>query len=192
MKKKSALWFWLFWLLIVGLVSGGCYSAYLAFSPSKVSLSQPSKNTAATFDINLNRDQVNALASSYLQDSGNGDFTFVANQNNVVLSGKLSILGQNIDAKMAMMPEATSDGNIVLKAQSISLGQISLPVNVAMGYIKQMYNGPSYVQFQPNQEKIIIDLNKATQNQNMRFKATKIDLNQGQFQFVGEVVNGKK
>lgn len=192
MKRKSALWFWLFWLLIVSLVAGGCYSAYLAFSPSKVSLSQPSQSTAATFDINLDRDQVNALASSYLQDSGNGDFTFVANQNNVVLSGKLSILGQSIDAKMAMMPEATSDGNIVLKAQSISLGQISLPVNVAMGYIKQMYNGPSYVQFQPNQEKIIIDLNKATQNQNMRFKATKIDLNQGQFQFVGEVVNGKK
>lgn len=190
MKKKSALWFWLFWALIVILIGGVTYTAVLVMQPTHVKRAA-SSSSDATFAVNLNREQLNALATSYLKDAGD-NFIFSVNQNDVTLAGKVKILGQSVDADMKMVPEATSDGNVVLKTQSISLGHISLPVNVAMGYIKQLYDGPSYVHIQPDQEQITIDLADVSKNKSLRFKATKLDMTQGQFQFLGEIKDAEK
>ncbi|CAK8053846.1 YpmS family protein [Eupransor demetentiae] len=190
MKKHSGLWFYLFWLLILAIFAGGLYTAYLAFAPTQTVANTTQVSDDTSFDINLNREQVNGLAATYLNDTGNGNFHFKVGEENVTASGAISILGQKINAVMTMTPEVTNDGNIVLKTKSISLGKIDLPTKVAMGYVKQMYDGPEYVQIQPDQEQITINMSKVSKNKRMKFKAKQIDLKDNQFKFIGVINNG--
>ncbi|MDF7626666.1 YpmS family protein [Leuconostocaceae bacterium ESL0723] len=192
MKKRSGLWFWLFWLLILAIIGGALTTAYLALKPSNPTITTTRFNPDTSFDLTLNRDQINGLAGSYLKDQGNGNLNFVVEPKDVKVTGQVKVLGQNLNSQMILDPETNSDGNIVLKAKSITLGQIDLPVKVAMGYIKAMYDGPSYVIFQPDQEQILIDMSKVGNKQGLSFKSTGIDMDKNQYKFVGEVTDAKK
>ena len=191
MKKHRSVWFWFFWLLIIAILSFGAYTAYLAMMPTRTNFSTttPSQNTK--IDLTLNRDQLNALAKTYLTDDSNGKYQVKVNSDNVVANTTVTIFGQKLDAQLTMDPKTTDDGNIILAVQKVELGRLDLPVNVAMGYIKAMYSGPKGVSIQPDQQQNALDLSKLTNKNGWTVRADQFDLKENRFAFTGVMQNAQ-
>ncbi|WP_312695740.1 DUF2140 family protein, partial [Leuconostoc pseudomesenteroides] len=76
-KKHRSIWFWLFWVLVAGLVLTSLWFFHQASGPVKyVDSKSKIAKSDATFDITLNKKQINALVAHYLNDSDNSGFTF--------------------------------------------------------------------------------------------------------------------
>ena len=127
-KKKKPIWFWLFWGLISILLVGGIWLFNEASGPVKIkdNVSKISKSDA-TFDVSLNKKQINALVAHYLNDTDNSGYTFKIGDD-VMMYGSAKLLGQKFNFGMALDAKLTPNGNIVMQAKSLAIGNLSLPI----------------------------------------------------------------
>ncbi|MBS9338227.1 YpmS family protein [Fructobacillus sp. M2-14] len=191
MKKRRSIWFFLFWLLIIAILAGGAYTAYLVMVPTRTNFVSQPKQSETTVDLSLNRDQLNALAKTYLTEQSNGQFDFKVNDDNVTASGTVKIYGQKLDTKLTMQPKVAEGGNVIMDVQKVELGKLDLPVDVAMGYVKQMYSGPKGVQIQPDQKQIALDLTQLTKKNSWSVRADELNLKDNKFNFTGVMKNAQ-
>lgn len=188
-KKHRSVWFWFFWLLVLAILAAGAYTAYLALMPTRANVSTVSNAQTTKIDLTLNRDQINALAKTYLTDETNGKYTVTVTDENVQAKTTVTIFGQKMDAKLTMDPQTTADGNVIMVVKKVELGKLDLPVNVAMGYIKSMYSGPKGVTIQPDQQQIFLDLNQLTKKNGWTVRADQLDVKENRFAFTGVMQN---
>ncbi|MBS9334723.1 YpmS family protein [Fructobacillus sp. M1-13] len=191
MKKRRSIWFWLFCLLILAILSAGVYTAYLALMPTRTSFSQTTSGDNTKIDLTLNRDQLNALSNTYLTNQSNGKYSVKVNEENVTAQTTVTVFNQKLDAKLTMVPKTTDGGNVIMEVQKVELGQLDLPVNVAMGYIKEMYTGPKGVTIQPDQKQIALDLSKLTKKNGWTLQADELNLKDNRFTFTGVMQNAQ-
>ncbi|MBS9335961.1 YpmS family protein [Fructobacillus papyrifericola] len=191
MKKHRSIWFWLFWLLVIAILSAGAYTTYLAMVPTRTAFSTTKNADNTKIDLTLNRDQLNALSKTYLTNESKGKYSLSVNADNVTAQTTVTIFGQKMDAKLTMDPQTTSDGNIVMAVKKVELGKLDLPVNVAMGYIKSMYSGPKGVTIQPDQQQISLDLAKLTKKNGWTLQADELNLKDNRFTFTGVMQNAQ-
>ncbi|MDF7637273.1 YpmS family protein [Leuconostocaceae bacterium ESL0958] len=188
MKKRSGFWFYLFWLLILALLAGGAYTAYLAYTPTRTNFSTVKQSdSSSSFDVSLDRDQVNDLLKTYFSEQDHNRYDVHVQQDNLEMATTVKILGQSMDAKITAEPKLADNGNVVLAVKEVSLGKMNLPTNVALGYIAKMYDGPKGVSFQPDQQQIALDMHKLTQKGQLSFTAKELNMKDGHFVFTGMV-----
>jgi uncharacterized protein YpmS len=191
-KKNRSIWFWLFWVLVAGLVLTSLWFFHQASGPVKyVDSKSKIAKSDATFDITLNKKQINALVAHYLNDSDNSGFTFdVSDQ--VMMYGSTKFLGQKFNFGMALDPQVTTNGNIILKAKSLAIGNLSLPVSTVMSFVRSSYDAPKYVTIMPKKKEIFVDMSQLPTTQGLTFRAKIIDMKADQFVFEGGLVDEKK
>ncbi|GAK30326.1 hypothetical protein WOSG25_021230 [Weissella oryzae SG25] len=141
----------------------------------------------AGFEVAMNRDELNGLVDEYLnQDSTlKKSLRFQMTDTGMMVYGTYQLLGQNIDFGMKMLPEVTKKGNVDLKAESVAVGQLPLPVKYVMGYLDKSIDLPKWITIDTNHQNLLIDLGKMPEVQGMHFKAEKIDPKAGKFVFRG-------
>ncbi|MGQ2286101.1 YpmS family protein [Leuconostoc suionicum] len=191
-KKKKPIWFWLFWGLIFILLVGGIWLFNDATGPVKIkdNVSKISKSDA-TFDVSLNKKQINALVAHYLNDTDNSGYTFKIGDD-VMMYGSAKLLGQKFNFGMALDAKLTPNGNIVMQAKSLAIGNLSLPIKTVMSYVRSSYDAPEYVTIVPKEKQIFIDMSKLPTTQGIKFKAKVINIKADQFVFQGGLANEKK
>ncbi len=191
-KKKKPIWFWLFWGLISILLVGGIWLFNEASGPVKIkdNVSKISKSDA-TFDVSLNKKQINALVAHYLNDTDNSGYTFKIGDD-VMMYGSAKLLGQKFNFGMALDAKLTPNGNIVMQAKSLAIGNLSLPIKTVMSYVRSSYDVPEYVTIVPKKKQIFIDMSKLPTTQGIKFKAKVINIKADQFVFQGGLANEKK
>lgn len=191
-KKKKPIWFWLFWGLISILLVGGIWLFNEASGPVKIkdNVSKISKSDA-TFDVSLNKKQINALVAHYLNDTDNSGYTFKIGDD-VMMYGSAKLLGQKFNFGMALDAKLTPNGNIVMQAKSLAIGNLSLPIKAVMSYVRSGYDAPEYVTIVPKKKQIFIDMSKLPTTQGIKFKAKVINIKADQFVFQGGLANEKK
>ncbi|GMA69141.1 hypothetical protein GCM10025879_03870 [Leuconostoc litchii] len=190
--KKLPIWFWLFWGLVLLLVIGSLYLFNDATGPVKIKDNVSKiKKSDATFDVTLNKKQINALAAHYLNDSNNSGYTFKIDDQ-VMMYGSTKFLGQKFNFGMALEPELTTNGNIILNAKSLAIGNLSLPIKTVMSYVRSSYDAPDYVTIVPKKKQIFIDMSKLPTTQGIRFKAKVVNMDSDEFIFQGGLSNEKK
>lgn len=191
-QRQTRVWFWAFWTVILLCLLGLGTTYYLATQTIQVQ-DEPAKIAPgdATFDVNLDTKQVNALVAYYLKDTHNQDYTFRVGDE-IMLYGQTKFLGDKFRFGLAMTPEVTKNGNVILTAKAMRVGNLPLPISAVMQYVKSSYHAPKFVTINPAKKQIVINMAQLKVAQGMSFRAKIIDLKAGQFVFEGGLENGKK
>lgn len=190
-KKRRPFngWKWLAIILIAIVIGTGAYvSTQVLSSPNEAASIEKSTSStpAATVPIEMNRQQLNAMASYYLADFQKGQslkYRFVVRQKAAYLLGTTKFLGQNVSFVITMQPSVIDDGNISLKATNLSVGTMSIPISFVINYINNNYKIPSWVKLSAKNKTINLYLNKLVGKHDVRYSVKKLDLANDQFIF---------
>lgn len=191
-KKQKSSWFWAFWALIGAILIGIFFLFHVAAQPVDMTDNKSKiANTDATFDVSLNKKQVNALVAYYLSDTNASGYTFRV-EGSIMMYGSAKFLGENFKFGMSLKPEITKNGNIILTAQKLAIGNLPLPIPTVMQYVKSSYNAPKFVKINPKKKQIYVDMTELPVTQGMSFRAKVIDMKADNFIFEGGLANGSK
>jgi len=191
-KKTKSSWFWAFWALVGVILVSLFFLFHAAAQPVGITDNKSKiANTDATFDVSLNKKQVNALVAYYLSDTNTSGYTFRV-EDSIMMYGSAKFLGENFKFGMALKPEVTKNGNIILTAQKLAIGNLPLPIPTVMQYLKSSYNAPKFVKINPNKKQIYVDMTELPVTQGMSFRAKVIDMKADNFIFEGGLANGRK
>lgn len=148
-----------------------------------------STEDSVSFTIKTNKKDVNKLIDYYIRKESSSDFEYnvYLDESEVVLIGKIPILGMIIDMKMTFKPTALKNGDLLLKQNQFSLGRFHLPVPVLLKIIEESYPFPEWITIQPNQQQIYVSLNQMKLKNDNRLKIQEFDLEKDQFEFIYEV-----
>lgn len=137
-----------------------------------------SNNNNVSFQVKSNKSDLNLLINQYLKkeaaDSPIGYQVHLRDE--VELYGTLPFFSQEIDMKLTFEPEALSNGDLVLKQKSISIGSLSLPVSYVLKFISENYKLPQGVEIQPNDKQIYIHMEQLKLKSDIKIKANKFNL----------------
>ncbi len=181
-------WKWVAIILIALVVGTGAYmgTQMLRSSDEATTLTKTSRSDAASVPIEMNRQQLNALASYYLADLQKGQdmkYRFVVREDAAYLLGITKVLGQNVSFVITMQPSVIDDGNISLKATKLSVGTMSIPISFVINYINNNYKIPSWVKLSAKTKTINLYLNKLVGKHDVRYSVDQVDLKNNQFKF---------
>lgn len=186
--KKRNYWKWAFWGLVLIILGSGIFIYGRVTAPTTVptEASAPAK-TASSFELSLNRQQVNALSSNYLDRLLKGNsikYRFVVGNQYATLIGTTKFLGAKVQFAINFIPERLASGNVLLRAKGLSVGRLNLPLKFVMGYIKKQYKLPNWVYVNQKKRTILLDLNKYSKQHALHYSAEKIDVKNGEFRFL--------
>lgn len=130
------------------------------------------------FDINMKKKQVNEVLNYFLKemmDKSGVDYSFNL-ENEALVDGTFSLLGHETHFYLYFEPYVLNDGNIQLKAKSLSVGSLSVPIPAMINYISSTTDLPDWVEIDAEKQVINLHLNKFTMENGMSIRAKKINL----------------
>ncbi|MGT2933019.1 YpmS family protein [Streptococcus catagoni] len=132
-----------------------------------------------------NRSQLNKTVASFLKDyqSEKISYKLYSSSSSIIFEGKYQLLGYEVPLYIYFQPIGLKDGSIQLQVSSFSAGTLPLPESEVLQYLKSSYQLPSFVEVQPKQSSIIINLRKIENNAGIYLSAKKIDLVNDQISF---------
>lgn len=142
------------------------------------------QSTAAVFTINTTKKEVNTLIDDYLKDLNKKtpiNYSFVL-EKQALLTGKFEVLGFPLTFYLYFDPYVMEDGNIQLRAKSLSIGSLGVPIKEVMKMIKRSYHLPSWITIQPEDQYILLHLDKLKLTGQLKLRAKTIDLVNDQLQ----------
>ncbi|MFC6171278.1 YpmS family protein [Loigolactobacillus jiayinensis] len=178
-KKPLNWWKWLFIALVAILLGSGAYLGAKLTTPAPTNTSSETViKRDPTFAVNLNKSQVNAVISyylnHYLKDSKiKYDFDL---DEQAILKGKFKLLGYPVPFSIYFDPYVKENGDVELKARRMEIGSLSVPIKTVMNYISHSYKFPKWVVLSSSNKTITLKLNEFKMKNGMQIKATRIDL----------------
>lgn len=183
-KRKIKLenpWKLAFFTLIGILVGTMCFLAFRMGEERETDNLARQTSIASgspAFQVQLTKSQANELINFYLNEfqEGSGvNYSFIL-ENQALLTGTFKILGHELKFYLYFEPYLLDNGEVELKAKSISIGTLSLPISELMNYVKNNFKLPGWVEVDASGEKIILHLNQIEIKNGISFKAEQIDL----------------
>ena len=182
-KKKRGMKPWLVVVLIILGIIIGLISIVL-FRIGSNREGEASKKTSvekrseATFQVQLTKKQTNELINYYLneyQKDSKVKYNFIV-ENQAMLQGTFPFLGHDLNFYLYFEPSVLKNGDVQLKAKSISIGTLSLPISELMKFVKLKFKLPEWVEVNSKEEQIIMHLSEFQLKGGMYIGADKIDL----------------
>lgn len=128
--------------------------------------------------IQMTKSQTNKLINYYLnefQSNSPVKYNFILDKQ-ALLNGKFKFLGADLNFYLYFDPYVTTNGEVQLKAKSLSIGSLPLPISELMNFIKKNFDLPLWVEVDSKKEMIILHLNQFKLENGMFFNVEKIDL----------------
>lgn len=170
-------------LFLVAVLIGGFLLLFTRLTQERENVSQIiAENVVREGDpvitINSNKEQVNRFVDFYLADlqkDTEQQYQFVL-KNEALLTGEFDLLGFPVSFYLYFDPFVMANGNIQLKAKSLSIGALGLPINQVLKMIQNNSEIPEWIDIQPKEEMIILRLDQFELKNGMFFRADKINL----------------
>lgn len=170
-------------LFLVAVLIGGFLLLFTRLTQERENVSQIiAENVVREGDpvitINSNKEQVNRFVDFYLADlqkDAEQQYQFVL-KNEALLTGEFDLLGFPVSFYLYFDPFVMANGNIQLKAKSLSIGALGLPINQVLKMIQNNSEIPEWIDIQPKEQMIILRLDQFELKNGMFFRADKINL----------------
>lgn len=170
-------------LFLVAVLIGGFLLLFTRLTQERENVSQIiAENVVREGDpvitINSNKEQVNRFVDFYLADlqkDAEQQYQFVL-KNEALLTGEFDLLGFPVSFYLYFDPFVMANGNIQLKAKSLSIGALGLPINQVLKMIQNNSEIPEWIDIQPKEEMIILRLDQFELKNGIFFRADKINL----------------
>lgn len=180
--KKINGWMVAFFVLLGVVVGSGIVVANRVLEPREVLTSNSAKlvehDGSPVVTIESTKQQVNELIAFYLQDYSEKsglDYTFTL-ENQALLNGQFKVLGMPVNFYLYFDPYVMENGNVQLKAKSLSIGTLGVPIKEVMKLVKRSYKLPSWIEIKPSEGTVLIRLDQFRMQNGLFIKAEKIDL----------------
>lgn len=180
--KKINGWMVAFFVLLGVVVGSGIVVANRVLEPREVLKSNSAKlverDGSPVVTIESTKQQVNELIAFYLQDYSEKsglDYTFTL-ENQALLNGQFKVLGMPVNFYLYFDPYVMENGNVQLKAKSLSIGTLGVPIKEVMKLVKRSYKLPSWIEIKPSEGTVLIRLDQFRMQNGLFIKAEKIDL----------------
>jgi uncharacterized protein YpmS len=136
------------------------------------------KEGTPVISIQSNKKQVNALIDFYLSDFQKGsDITYKFYlENEAMLNGTFKVLGHPIQFYLYFDPFVMDNGNVQLKAKSLSVGTLGLPIKEILKFVQRDYKLPKWVEVDPDERTILLRLDQFRMQNGLFIRAEKINL----------------
>lgn len=132
----------------------------------------------AIFDINMKKKQVNEVLNFFLDDlmkESGVDYSFNL-ENDALIDGTFNLLGHETHFYLYFDPYVLHDGNVQLKAKSLSVGSLNVPIPAMINYISSTTDLPNWIEINADKQLINLHLDKFKMENGMSIKAKKINL----------------
>lgn len=129
-------------------------------------------------NIRSNKEQINSLIDFYLdefQKDSEITYDFIL-QNEALLTGEFKILGFPVTFYLYFDPYVMDDGNIQLRAKSLSIGTLGVPIKEVMKMIQRNASLPEWIEIEPDEERVFIRLDQFRMQNGLFIKADRINL----------------
>ncbi|MFC6314931.1 YpmS family protein [Lapidilactobacillus achengensis] len=186
-KQPFNLWKWLF-LVLIGLILGvGIFvGTKLFISPAPTTLSADvAAADEPVMNVQMTKKQVNRIVAYGLSDYLKSDdikYQFKLTDQ-AVLSGNFAFLGTQVPFNLSLDPYVLENGDIQLKAQSLSIGALPIPISQVMNFIGHDYKIPSWVSLDTKKSTITLHLRKYKIKNGISLRATRFDLDNDELDF---------
>ncbi|MEI5907302.1 YpmS family protein [Bacillus spongiae] len=137
-------------------------------------------------ELTTNKENLTNLIDLYINENHlNGPIDYsVKLTDQIELYGTMAVFTGSIDLKMTFEPQVLSNGDLILKQKTISLGTINLPVPYVLKFIRDSYKLPEWVKIQPNEESIYVALTEMKLKSGLSVHAKTFDLATDQISFM--------
>ncbi|HJA26954.1 MAG TPA: YpmS family protein [Candidatus Limosilactobacillus intestinigallinarum] len=187
-KKHFNGWKWAFIVLLAAIVISGAVVVHKATAPAPApEVSRPVNASDTSLTVDLNRKQVNALSANYLNKFLKGQqvkYHFIVGEKYATLVGDTKFMGIKVRFALNFVPQMTKEGNVLLKAKGLSVGQLNIPLRFVMGYIAKNYNIPKWVAIDAKKKTVLLDLNRYSRHRSLKYSAQEINMADGHFRFL--------
>jgi uncharacterized protein YpmS len=180
--KKMNYWKIAFLVLVGILLGTTVFFASRVFQQRETGLSESAelvkRDGNPVLTINSNKSQVNQLIDFYLTDFQKDQevkYNFEL-RNEALLTGQFSVLGFPITFYLYFDPYVTEEGNVQLKAKSLSIGTLDLPTSEVLKMIKRSFKFPEWIEVNADEQIILIRLDQFRMQNGLFIKANKINL----------------
>lgn len=185
-KKNINYWKWAFLTLVAVLLGAGIWFVQqLQLEP--VSIGEVNEAPVAdanvmTFSVATQKEDLTQLINQYIEEEveGNNVNYHVLIEDTFQLSGSFQLFGFEVPFDLFMDPFVTENGNIQLKADQLSLGQLNVPISFAMNQMGSQLSIPEWVVVDGDTETITFNLNEFQLDSGMYFSAERIDLEENE------------
>ncbi|MDN6639535.1 MAG: YpmS family protein [Tetragenococcus sp.] len=170
-------------LVLLGVILGLCAFFFFRATQQREVIqydTQPivQREGEPVLSINSNKEQINSLMDFYLQNyqkDSDVEYHFQL-ENQALLTGDFKVLGAPITFYLYFDPYVTDDGNVELQADSLSIGTLDLPVAQVMKMIEKSFKFPQWIEFDPEEERVLVRLDQFRMENGLFIKAEKINL----------------
>lgn len=191
-EKKHNPWKWAFIILVLVILGFSLWITYKVSVPS-TSQAKVEQNTTkvnakdySTIKTTMNKADFSSAINYLLQKAQKNsgiEYKFLINDSSAILMGTTSVLGKKVTFSANTKPSLNSDGNIVLKINSIGVGSLNAPPAFILNYVKKNYNLKGIVQINSKKKQITLRLDKLTAKNDLKIKAQELDLKNNKIQF---------
>ncbi|CAM3150956.1 uncharacterized protein YpmS [Sporolactobacillus spathodeae] len=182
-RKSSSLWraaFFTLLFLVVATVGIALYYLSSGFSgdsgtPQNFSDRQTNR---AIFSVQANKEQLQSLINQQIADNRDKRLSYhVAIGDQVVLKGSYKLLFTGIPFSLSFEP-VVSNGDIILKETGVRLGDVKLPDEEVLAFLKSGTKFPKWVAIQPAKKQVYLNLTRVQVQKGLYLRAETINLPQ--------------
>lgn len=179
-KKEINKWKWAF-LLLLSLLLFLIFFFIRLLNPSSIEESEEiDKTQSEEIEItsNINKKDAEFIMNNYLntqKESKNISYK-IRIEDTIQLSSKIKIMNLELPLTISFLPYSTEKGNLQLRAESMKLASLSLPVSSVLAILANQMNLPHYIQIDSDQKMIVVNFNDLKEYYPYRIEIDKIDL----------------
>lgn len=136
------------------------------------------KQSESSFQVELNKSQANAIVNDFLTDfqkDSSIKYDFIL-EKQALLIGNFVFLDEKVKFYLYFTPSLENNGDVMLKATSVSIGELGLPKSELLQYVQNNYEVPDWVEVRASENSIILHLSQFETAGGMRITANEIDL----------------
>ncbi|MFD1363484.1 YpmS family protein [Lentibacillus salinarum] len=170
-----------FWLLGANVFVVIAIIALIFWPVSETTPPDPAENhtqPSSEFTVRTTKQNLNELINAYLDKllEGSGHQYSVSLDDDVELVGELPVFSSTVPLSVHLEPIVQENGDIILKQQSISIGQLALPNKKIMDYLQQYLPMPAWVTINPADAEIYVAVTDMDIKSNFQVSVKQIDL----------------
>lgn len=183
-NRSFNVWKWLFiglvTFIILVMIGGGLYLSQQVQSINQgpIDTSQRVVQDEYTFQVSTDKENLTGVINQYLEEETQD--SFIGYQfdltDQVELHGSFSVLGFDLNFALFFEPCVLDNGNVQLQADSITLGQLDLPISFVLSQVARQVDFPHFIKINAHEEVINIELTNFELDNGIHFAAERLDL----------------
>lgn len=179
-KKEINKWKWAF-LLLLSLLLLLLFFFIRLLDPSSIEESEKTdKAELKEIEItsSINKRDAEFIMNNYLDtQKENKNVSYqIKIEDTLQLSSKIKIMNLELPLKISFAPYSTENGNLQLRAESMKLASLSLPVSSVLAILANQMNLPHYIQIDSDKKMVVVNFNDLQTYYPYRIEIDKIDL----------------